>query len=309
MQISNDKSGFTLIELSLSIAFIAVLSIIVVIMIGNAVSAYHKGLTLNMINTTGMELVDDLRTTVQDSPGRLPIGDCSDSYSEPDEVEKCESDRAEGFVYKERYATIKPKNGGESDKMDVPVYGVFCTGKYSYLWNSGYLFNEDYTVEGAENIGSGLKLKYKTIEGDTFEKSNFKIFKVQDSERLVCKIASGYLVGNEGTGYGKGTYDTEFVSLVDNKIDISSITSNGEAADLLEGSSNMSIYDLKSGVPAENGISNNIFYSVSLILGTLQGGVNVSAMGCEAPESGSALESFDYCAINKFNFAATATGE
>ena len=309
MQISNDKSGFTLIELSLSIAFIAVLSIIVVIMIGNAVSAYHKGLTLNMINTTGMELVDDLRTTVQDSPGRLPIGDCSDSYSEPDEVEKCESDRAEGFVYKERYATIKPKNGGESDKMDVPVYGVFCTGKYSYLWNSGYLFNEDYTIEGAENIGSGLKLKYKTIEGDTFEKSNFKIFKVQDSERLVCKIASGYLVGNEGTGYGKGTYDTEFVSLVDNKIDISSITSNGEAADLLEGSSNMSIYDLKSGVPAENGISNNIFYSVSLILGTLQGGVNVSAMGCEAPESGSALESFDYCAINKFNFAATATGE
>ena len=309
MQISNDKSGFTLIELSLSIAFIAVLSIIVVIMIGNAVSAYHKGLTLNMINTTGMELVDDLRTTVQDSPGRLPIGDCSDSYSKPDEVEKCESDRAEGFVYKERYATIKPKNGGESDKMDVPVYGVFCTGKYSYLWNSGYLFNEDYTIEGAENIGSGLKLKYKTIEGDTFEKSNFKIFKVQDSERLVCKIASGYLVGNEGTGYGKGTYDTEFVSLVDNKIDISSITSNGEAADLLEGSSNMSIYDLKSGVPAENGISNNIFYSVSLILGTLQGGVNVSAMGCEAPESGSALESFDYCAINKFNFAATATGE
>ncbi|MCR5700324.1 MAG: hypothetical protein K6G49_02760 [Candidatus Saccharibacteria bacterium] len=309
MQIEKTKSGFTLIELSLSIAFIAVLSIIVVIMIGNAVSAYHKGLTLNQVNTVGMELVDDMRTTVQNSPGKLPIDECSDAYSDPSEAEKCENAKAEGFVHKERYATVKPRGGSESDKMTVPIYGVFCTGEYSYLWNSGYLFNGDYTIEGGGNIGGGLKLKYKTIEGGTFEKSNFKLYKVQDSERLVCKLASGYVVGNEGTGYGKGTYNTNFANLTDNKIDISSIASNGEATDLLEGSSNLRIYDLTSGIPAENGISNNIFYSVSFILGTVQGGIDVAAMGCEAPNSGSVLESFDYCAINKFNFAATATGE
>lgn len=310
MQIDQSKKGFTLIELSLSIAFISILSIIVVVMIGNAVSAYHKGMTLNLINSTGMDLVDDLRTAVQDSPGKIPIDECADSYENPAEVAKCESDNAEGFVHKERYVTVKPRTGNDADKIeDVQAYGVFCTGKYSYLWNSGYLFNEDYTIEGVDNVSSGLKLKYKDGNGAVFENSNFKIFKVQDSERLVCKLASGYIVGSDGTGYGKGTYSTDFVNLTNNKIDISSITSNGEAADLLDGSTNVRVYNMTAGVPAENGISNNVFYSVSFVLGTVQGGINVSAMDCTAPKEKSALESFDYCAINKFNFAATATGE
>ena len=54
------KKGFTLVELSLSIAFIAILSITVALIINDAISTYRRGLTLNQINTVGMDLVDDM---------------------------------------------------------------------------------------------------------------------------------------------------------------------------------------------------------------------------------------------------------
>ena len=65
------KRGFTMVELSLAIALIGVLSIIVLLMIRNAVSAYHKGMVLNQINTVGMGVVDDMRSALQSSPGRF----------------------------------------------------------------------------------------------------------------------------------------------------------------------------------------------------------------------------------------------
>ena len=39
------NDGFTLVELSLSLVFISILSLAVVLVIANAVSAYHKSLT------------------------------------------------------------------------------------------------------------------------------------------------------------------------------------------------------------------------------------------------------------------------
>ena len=60
--------------------------------------------------------------------------------------------------------------------------------------------------------------------------------------------------------------------------------------------------------PATNDLGKASFYSVSFILGTVQGGINVMSSGnfCKAPEEDDS--NFDYCAINKFNFAAQATG-
>ena len=61
------RRGFTLVELSLSLVFISILSLTIVLMINNAVESYQRGVTLNQINTVGMDLVDDIRTAVQNS--------------------------------------------------------------------------------------------------------------------------------------------------------------------------------------------------------------------------------------------------
>ena len=82
------KKGFTLVELSLSLAFIGILSITIVLIINNAIATYRRGLTLNQINTVGMDLVDDIRTAVQNSPAK-DVEDVCKNGSNSEEISKC----------------------------------------------------------------------------------------------------------------------------------------------------------------------------------------------------------------------------
>ena len=302
------KRGFTMVELSLSIAFIAILSIIVLVIISNAVSAYHRGLTLNQLNTAGMDIVEEMRKTVQSSPARPTKGECTAIYNDNAKSKKCEGDNGLSFVYIERYADIKIGSKTQS----APVYGAFCTGSYSYLWNSGYFFNDEYKMDGSVRKENIAQLVYKKAgEKDSKNWRNisgkdFKLLKVQDDTRAVCKNAAAgtggdYLVNNTTSAWKS----------LGNTFDISSTPIEEDPIELLEGNNNLAIYNLTTALPAESGNSQNMFYSVSFVLGTLLGGINVKAAGnyCTTPEDfDSSIENFDYCAINKFNFAAQATG-
>lgn len=300
------RRGFTIIELSLSIAFIAVLSIIVVVLINNAVSAYHKGLTMNQVNTTGMDLVDDMRVAIQSSPATSLVAECSNVYQKSEVVDNCAGDKGMSFVILKGGSKVQVGSGAS---QNTPIYGVFCTGAYSYLWNSGYLFNGDGDFKVAAGTDK-LSLAYKIKGGGSDTKENFKLLKVEDDERAVCKAAAGAYLPTPV--YQKPNSDGYF-AFSTKKIDITSEPIDREPVDLLAGNNSLAIFDLTTAKPAENGLSNSMFYAVSFILATVQGGININTSGnfCAAPEDfdKSDVESFDYCAINKFNFAATAAGE
>lgn len=276
-----NKEGFTLVELSLSIAFIAILSITIALIINDAISTYRRGITLNQINTVGMDLVDDIRMAVQNSPVTKLTDICQKRTFEGSGKEDCIKDGAKGAMLVTIKASEVKLKGKESSPMrDVPISGAFCTGSYSYIWNSGYLFSDD--VANKSDLNSKLaKLTYGSTTRD-----NFRLLKVSDRERDVCLS-----VGYEG--------ETNFT--------IS--TAPVEEAILLEDNDNnsLALYDLSAAVPASNDL-NAMFYSMSFILGTVQGGINVISNGnfCTAPEGFNS--NFDYCAINKFNFAAQANG-
>lgn len=298
--------GFTLVELSFSLAFIAILSIIVVLIISNSISAYHRGLTLNQLNTTGMDLVDDLRTAVQGSPASSAQVECASIYSDPSTAQECANDYGLGFIVAKRRTEVKVSNNSIGKK--TPVYGAFCTGEYSYLWNSGYFFGKDRGDNVEINNASALSLKY-TIKGDAGSEpsmaANFKLLKIRDGERTVCKIASGVNASSvNGSDYKQND--------MPNMIDVSSTGLEEAPVDVLIGNNNLAVYDLDVAPPAEIINANNMFYTVSFVLGTIQGGINVMAQGnyCAAPEDleNASVENFDYCAINKFNFAAQAIG-
>ncbi len=216
-------TGFTLVELSLSLAFIGILSLTTVLIINNTVLAYRRGLTLNQINTVGMELVDDIRTTVQNSP-----------------AQKCSDDPTDSaclyFI----------KKDGEQ-----PSFGGFCSGRYSYVWQSGYNAS-----------------------------SPFRLLKIEDYGRQIC------------ADYSSGSLDISGLS--------------GE--ELIPTNSGLALYNLTVSAPALSNADNSAYYSISFILGTTSGGPSVLATGdyCKPPED--ANSSFNYCAINKFNFAAQAGG-
>ena len=296
------KRGFTLIELSFSIAFISILSITIILIINDTISSYRRGITLNQINTVGMDLVDDMRAAVQNSPASPVISKCEELENSTART-NCQKDGARNFVSVVKLGTVKI--GGVS-KTNVPIFGAFCTGRYSYIWNSGYFFGDDYTIT---NISEAATLTYNTGE----LVSNFKILKVEDDTRAVCfsatvrANASSYNVKRVGnTGYAReisNNFDITGYGIVEEEpIDI---LSSGEE----NIGNNLAIYDLTSAAPAESSAGNSLFYSVSFILGTIQGGINVQTSGnfCATPADYE-LENFDYCAINKFNFAVQATG-
>ena len=302
------KKGFTLIELSLSIVFISILSITIVMIINNTITSYRRGLTLNKINSTGMDLVDDLRGAVQNSSTESIDSACSRLYSDNAVVQACLNDKAHNFVSVVRNDRVIIGDGtANREQIDnAPVFGAFCTGSYSYIWNSGYFLNKinaDYRVQTAKPAG----LKYKDSAGAVktiySEDAPFRLLKVEDEDRSVCISATLKASG------GKYTVDN---SNLENIFDISSgypIVAD-EPLDILsnEVGNTIVLYDLLANI-AENESNNALFYSVSFILGTVQGGINVKASGnsCATPNE-YAIENFDYCSINKFNFAVRANG-
>ena len=309
------KEGFTLVELSLSMVFIGILSISIVLIISNTMSAYRRGIALSQINTTGIGLVDDMRAAVQNSSVRTLKGSCSLLYSSTNR-DKCLEKNAYGLVLVEKKSDVYIKTNGKTEKKNIPIYGAFCTGTYSYIWNSGY-FESSNAEFSAKTNKNWAKLKYKTGEknddgsdvireiassaGD--ENRPFRLLKVEDNLRAVCAAAMGVT-----------TYRTGSSNMSNNVIDISNIgfgVVGSEPEDVLvaDNSNNLAIYDLDVAQPVESPSGNNAFYSVSFILGTISGGINIMAGGnaCAAP-SDYENENLDYCAINKFNFAVQVNG-
>ena len=278
MSVTNRK-GFTLVELSLSIVFIAILSIAIVLIITNAVAAYHRGLTLDRINTGGRDLVDDIRGAVQNSPALLS-GESHLFNSTDGKVTKVYSGNniEDGVVI----AINRRRDEGE------PWYGAFCTGTYSYVWNAGYVFSD------ADLEGQGAKLVYSK-NGSSHEMTG-KLLKVMDRSRTVCETAVtsgavGYYEGEDSFLFNVGEVDDEPIDILGSY------------------ETNFALYDLSVSPPASNKKSS--FYLVSFILGTVQSGINVVSSGdyCVTPEGyNSEVENFDYCAINKFSFSAQAIG-
>lgn len=313
---SATKSGFTIIELSLSIAFIAVLSIAVTLIIVNSISSYRRGITLNQLNTTGMDLVDDMRASVQDSSIGSISGICSTLYADDsDSSRNCKKDGAHNFVSVTRNADVTV---GGKNINNVPVFGAFCTGNYSYIWNSGYFFNsDDDDIKGV----TMATLKYRLAGSDEIiEESNFKLLKVEDEARSVCISAVlGDTANSSKPRYtinAASSNSSQQINSGKSEFNISDSRYNlveTLPVDLLNNSSNgnMAIYDITAMTPASGAVAKKLFYSVSFVLGTVQGGINVKSQGnyCATPEGyRSAEENFDYCAINKFNFAAQTTG-
>ena len=217
--------------------------------------------------------MDDMRAAIQGSSTREPkVEDCSGIIGKA-----CDSsDNLVSVVKKDNIDGV-----GE-----VPVAGVFCTGEYSYVWNSGYAFLGDkrFSLSTYKSVEE-LKDNGKAVE----EIKNPRLVKIADNSRSACAWFSL-----------KENQEKEFKAIsTENHIEL--ISSQ-------EGGNNLAIYDLSAKMSVAGVPMNSLFYSVSFILGTVQGGINVNAAGnfCSPPNDFNS--NFDYCAINKFNFAVQATG-
>ena len=304
------QDGFTLVELALSMGFIGILSVAVALIIADATASYRRGLTLTQVTTMGSDIVDDMRTAVTNSSSRSVTDLCKTYYGVGvNAYSQCMTDGAVNFVKWTRFGKLSLDG---KDIGEVPIFGAFCTGGYSYIWNTGYYDIDEATFAEKEN--NWATLKYKNASGNvvTWDKGKAKnantrprLLKVKDPYRAVC--ASVIIKSNTTSlqyNYQNdlpGEFDiTSFGSVTEEPVDL-----------ILEDEENsLALFDLTVAKPQESVTRKNTFYAISFILGTITGGPNILAKGqsCQPPENYE-IGFFDYCAINRFSFAVQAGGE
>lgn len=297
------RGGFTLIEMTLSMIFIGILSVFMVLMIQNTTASYRRGLILNQLNTVGMDLIDDIKISVQGASTDALYKLCDRLYTGTNK-NNCINDNGNGLVSVTKYATVKV--GGVSIGT-LPVYGAFCTGTYTYVWNSGYFeqgeFSDTREVVGVSPVTLRLGNGGTTI-------SNFRLLKVYDRERTVCYNANT----NQNGGNYVATSDSNRVpsGFVLNTLMVTEDNSGNResAVEILKRNTanDLVIYDFYMTRPAVSSTRKNLFFAGSFILGTRRGGVNITSSGNSCKPPSDSNPNLEYCAINKFNFAAQAGG-
>lgn len=311
------RSGFTIIELLLSITFVSILLVTIALLISHTIATYQKGVALKTVNSIGLHIIDDISRTVNASPAKTAETICRDRYgglnfgAATGETAKCVQDNAYRLTFYQKYGSIETDGG----TISAPLYGVFCTGRYSYIWNSGYLINTGGHYRNPHNFQPVKLSGYNFGAGSSHPDKTIRLLKVPDPRRHICasQLVSGeysYVssLGADNVLSLKG--ESHFSTSED--IDSQNADHNANSAIELisETDESFAIYDLRIFKPAIHNLTKQSLYSGTFILASTRGSVDITGTGdyCQAPTDDFSTD-FAYCAINKFNFAARALGQ
>ncbi len=305
------RAGFTLVELSFAIAFISVLLITITLITNEIVSIYRKGYSIKTVNQVGRDIIDDFQNAITQSPPSSISSFCS-RYTDSTIKSHCESDKGFKSVYQQYYAKIEVRDNDVNGVNYLPTGGLFCSGKYSYIWNTGYLFNNEgsYTFSGTATKESlRIKISYSVNGNDPdhvkFANGNFRLLKIEDSSRSVCTAAIKAVQNNNDNSYPSST---TVLTVPSSAITLTEPLATAPEEMLKDTDAALALYDFVLFEPARVTTTGRLLFSGSFILGTITGGVDImtSSNYCKAPSNFSA--DFSYCAINKFNFSIQASG-
>ena len=275
-----EKKAFTIIEFMLAMTFLAILLMGITTVTMQILEVYRKGLSMRAINATGRDILNDLSRTIAGSPIVENIN--------PKASEGTSDITGEDIlkVYRNYYNETTMTYNNKT----VQAGGVFCTGSYSYIWNTAPAIR---TVRNNPGYKSNL---FRIKVGD--DERYYKFARIPDVERKAC----------ERTDENSTNLKSKVTAIDDEKNIVSLI--NDDDADL-------ALYDFVILPATQNNKTGQIFYSGMFILATIRGGVNVLSNGdfCTGSEImysdkvEATNQEFNYCAVNKFNFAMRATGE
>jgi type II secretory pathway pseudopilin PulG len=146
-------SGFTMVELTLAMAFVAVLMLVIastVIQIGNI---YNKGVTMKAVEQAGRLITADIRQTISQGSAVSLNEDCV-----------YHTINTAGTI-----GTVNCENAPPSNTRG----GRLCTGTYTYVWNYGRAINS--TTEPLPNRYS-----------DPVEQEKIRLIKIRDTDSYFC---------------------------------------------------------------------------------------------------------------------------
>ena len=275
------KKGFTIIEITLAMTFLAILMVSIATLIMRVTNIYQKGLAMRAINATGTEIIEDITRTVGAASYLVDI------HSQDAELGGngvMEYDNNYKLVEKYYYDYTVYNENHDGKNFNVQYFGVLCTGDYSYIWNTARALDPDFTTKN-----------FITVNVE-----KVKMVRVYDREQTQCNKDKNGSVAN----LAKRNYLPVTINVpADNVVELI----NNDEMDL-------ALYEFNITPATQSAITRQSFISANFILATRQGGININANGdfCRGEDNEFKDEyegtMFNYCAVNKFSFSARTGG-
>ena len=275
------KKGFTIIEITLAMTFLAILMVSIATLIMRVTNIYQKGLAMRAINATGTEIIEDITRTVGAASYLVDI------HSQDAELGGngvMEYDNNYKLVEKYYYDYTVYNENHDGKNFNVQYFGVLCTGDYSYIWNTARALDPDFTTKN-----------FITVNGE-----KVKMVRVYDREQTQCNKDKNGSVAN----LAKRNYLPVTINVpADNVVELI----NNDEMDL-------ALYEFNITPATQSAITRQSFISDNFIVATRQGGINLNANGdfCRGEDNEFKDEyegtMFNYCAVNKFSFSARTGG-
>ena len=275
------KKGFTIIEITLAMTFLAILMVSIATLIMRVTNIYQKGLAMRAINATGTEIIEDITRTVGAASYLVDI------HSQDAELGGngvMEYDNNYKLVEKYYYDYTVYNENHDGKNFNVQYFGVLCTGDYSYIWNTARALDPDFTTKN-----------FITVNGE-----KVKMVRVYDREQTQCNKDKNGSVAN----LAKRNYLPVTINVpADNVVELI----NNDEMDL-------ALYEFNITPATQSAITRQSFISANFILANRQGGININANGdfCRGEDNEFKDEyegtMFNYCAVNKFSFSARTGG-
>lgn len=318
----SQRKAFTIVELMLAMAFLGTMLLGIASLVVRITNIYQKGLSVRAINSVGRELISDITRTVNASRVNHENFNPATTGVAGDIVDKAINEARSKYFIETTTADSTVANRRQ-------LGGVFCTGDYSYVWNTADnlrkarshagIKEKDYRENGniRESLNEGVfVIKVRDGSKDSFIIPKFARFADYDREACTSTYSttSQKYVPAENNGIKKGNaYRFDFTK-------DANLKSSNDIVELIEDSeSDLALYNFTIFPAMQHSTTKQIFYSGMFILATYRGGVNIKSNGdfCQGSsdidtgerDNELTLNDFDYCAVNKFNFAARATGE
>ncbi len=275
------KKGFTIIEITLAMTFLAILMVSIATLIMRITNIYQKGLAMRAINATGTEIIEDITRTVGAASYLVDIHS-QDAELGGNGVMEYNNNYKLVEKYYYDYTVYNENHNGKN--FNVQYFGVLCTGDYSYIWNTARALDPDFTAKN-----------FITVNGE-----KVKMVRVYDHEQTQCNKDKNGSVAN----LAKRNHLPVAINVpADNVVELI----NSDEMDL-------ALYEFNVTPATQSAITRQSFISANFILATRQGGININANGdfCRGEDNEFKDEyegtMFNYCAVNKFSFSARTGG-
>lgn len=313
------KPGFTIIEISLAMTFIAVLLIIIALTISGIMTTFQKGVTLKSVNNVGRNLISEFTTAINTAPSIDSTSLCN-IYATGN-VDECIRDGAFKYVFQERVGSAED-TATNVTSQGIQYFGLLCTGRYTYAWNTYYgIDNGQYLTIQYRASASGPVISIPENPNPANKKSYFRLIRFEDTTYNACtqNVDSNYNIKNE---FSSPEYANPIIDMTElaNGVPVAITTPQDGYLESSESDVNLDLYELVIFPISQDVVTLRSFFSGTFILATNNGDVNImrtgdycdpGSAGYEEGQTSSQLNlgsGFSYCGINKFNFAARTAG-